>query len=452
MFEIHDGRIGRGIRRIAVLLAILSLTSLLLTTKILSDVHHEHGIMARLVLHLPPSDAVAAEGLLGELRLDRMLTILLVVNLIGTTIALALVVRGYLSSERSLRAVKVLATDILASMDAGVITTDRNGMISSTNPRAQTLIGMPDEGVGHFLSDLGESHALLDSICAEVRTYHEAIRDRDYRVTENGHRHTFRAGCTLLSNQQGEDIGTVLYVRDVTEKALIEERLRRMERYMGLGSLAAGLQHEIKNPLSAVSIHIQLLCEHLATEPFDPEVAELLEVLQTEVLRINNVLDGFRNYASTSEIGRSAVDVTLLIDKLVRLLCPQADRQGVKIKIESPCEMLGLIQADSVRLEQVFLNLALNAMAAMPNGGLLRFRVSQQNDQIRIDVADSGIGIPAEIQSQVFDPYFTTRNDGTGMGLALCDKIVQQHDGSIDFRSSPEGTEFTVLLPRGTQE
>ncbi len=453
MFEIQDGPIGRGIRRIAAGLAVLSLTSLLLTSKILLDVHHEHEIMARLVLHLPPSDAAAAEGLLGELRLDRMLTILLVVNLSGTTIALALVVRGYLSSERSLRAVKVLATDILASMDAGVITTDRNGMISSTNPRAQTLIGSPDnEGVGHYLSDLGDEHALLDSICSEVRTYHDAIRDRDYCVTSNGHRQTLRAGCTLLSNQQGEDIGTVLHVRDVTEKALIEERLRRMERYMGLGSLAAGLQHEIKNPLSAVSIHIQLLCEHLASEPYDPEVAELLDVLQTEVHRINNVLDGFRNYASMSEIGRSAVDVTLLIDKLVRLLRPQADQQQVKIKIESPPEMLGLIQADSVRLEQVFLNLALNAMAAMPDGGLLRFRVGQLNDQIRIDIADTGNGILPEIQSQIFDPYFTTRSEGTGMGLALCDKIIRQHDGSIDFRTSPDGTEFTVLLPRGTQE
>lgn len=452
MFDIHDGRIARGIRGIAVGLAVLSLISLLLTTRIMSDVKREQEIVAQLVLHLPPSDAAASEELLGDLRLDRALTILLVVNLVGTTIALILVVRGYLSSERSLRDVKVLATDILASMDAGVITTDRNGKISSTNPRARVLLGLSDEGIGQFLTDVGEEHHLLDTICDEVRTYHHPIRDRDYPIRPNGHQQTLRAGCTLLSNQQGEDIGTVVHVRDVTEKTLIEERLRRMERYMGLGSLAAGLQHEIKNPLSAVSIHIQLLCEQLASEPFDPEVAELLEVLQTEVQRINNVLDGFRNYASMSEIGRSAVDVTLLIEKLVRLLRPQADQQNVKIKIATPAEMLGLIQADSVRLEQVFLNLALNAMAALPDGGVLRFRVSQQNEMLRIDVSDTGKGIPEEIQSQIFDPYFTTRHDGTGMGLALCDKIIRQHDGSIDFRTSPEGTEFTVLLPRGTPE
>ena len=189
-----------------------------------------------------------------------------------------------------------------------------------------------------------------------------------------------------------------------------------------------------------------MLGERLA-DSRDPEVAETIEILNTEVSRINNVLDGFRNYASITELGRTPVDVTPLIEKLVRLLRPQADMQGIKIKIELPSEMVGLVEADSGRLEQVFLNLALNAMAAMPKGGTLTFCISNQEDSIRIDVADTGNGIPPEIQSRVFDPYFTTRNDGTGMGLALCDKIVRQHDGSIDFQSSSRGTEFTVTLP-----
>ena len=105
------------------------------------------------------------------------------------------------------------------------------------------------------------------------------------------------------------------------------------------------------------------------------------------------------------------------------------------------------VQADAAQLEQVLLNLALNAIAAMPDGGLLRFRISQQLDRLRMDVIDTGRGIPPEIQSQIFDPYFTTRSDGTGMGLALCDKIMRQHDGSIEFQSSTSGTTFSILLP-----
>ena len=131
----------------------------------------------------------------------------------------------------------------------------------------------------------------------------------------------------------------------------------------------------------------------------------------------------------------------------MRLLRPQAEAQGVLMEFQPPTESLGEILADSVQLEQVLLNLALNALAAMPDGGKLVFRVSRQQDSLRIDVADSGKGVPEEIQSQIFDPYFTTRSDGTGMGLALCDKIIRQHDGGIDFRTSPAGAEFTVRLP-----
>jgi len=258
--------------------------------------------------------------------------------------------------------------------------------------------------------------------------------------------------CTILRNQQKEENGTVVYVRDVTQKVLLEERLRRMERYIGLGSLAAGLQHEIKNPLSALSLHIQLLRERLSVEPPLPEVSEMLDILHTEVNRISNVLDGFRNYASLNTLGRTPVVIGRLIVKLVRLLRPQAESQSIAIVVDIPANPVGTVMADSVQLEQVLLNLALNAIAAMPGGGTLTFKVTRQDTAVRIDVIDTGHGIATEVKSQIFDPYFTTRPEGTGMGLALCHKIVQQHGGTIDFRSGDDrgnlpGTEFTVLLP-----
>ncbi|MCS7470300.1 ATP-binding protein [Stieleria sp. ICT_E10.1] len=449
MFDSHD---GRGIRRFAFGLALLSLTAVSVTAWILSNVRREQEIVARLIQHLPESDLQVAKELSGDLNLQSSLSFLLVLNIVATAIAFALVVRGYLSSERTLRDVRVLSADILASMDVGVITTDKNAVITSTNPSSRELIGLNGDGVGTRLSEIDPQHALLDEICEEITTYHQPIRDRDYCVNRNGHPSTLRAGCTMLHNRHDEQIGMVIHVRDVTEKTLMEERLRRMERYMGLGSLAAGLQHEIKNPLSALSLHIQLLCERLDQESDDAEVAELLDILNTEVRRINDVLDGFRNYASVAEFGRVPVDVTFLVEKLIRLLRPQAEHQNVKLVADLPAEMVGMIQADSTRLEQVFLNLAINALAAMPDGGTLRFEIAGENGNVRITVSDTGAGIPPEIQDQVFDPYFTTRNEGTGMGLALCDKIVRQHDGSIDFQSNGQGTVFTVVLPVGTVE
>ena len=444
MFETN---VNRSVKQFAFALGLLSLCALVVTAWVLTNVRHEQAIVKRLVNHLQGSDLQVASELSTELGLQGSLSFLLVLNVVAATVAFTFVLRGYFSSERNLEDVKVLSADILASMDAGVITTDLDGRIISINPRGRELVNLPLDSTAHSIQLLGPEHALLVSICEDVRRHHQPIRDRDYRTQRDGHRVALRAGCTMLRNRQKEEIGIVIHVRDVTEKVLMEERLLRMERYMGLGSLAAGLQHEIKNPLNALSLHIQLLCERLQKDTADDEVTEILDVLNTEIKRIGNVLDGFRNYASIHEIGRAPVDVMQLIEKLFRLLRPDAEQKGVKLEIETSQAGDWEVQADAAQLEQVLLNLALNAIAAMPDGGLLRFRISQQLDRLRMDVIDTGRGIPPEIQSQIFDPYFTTRSDGTGMGLALCDKIMRQHDGSIEFQSSTSGTTFSILLP-----
>ena len=444
MIEAND---SPRFKQFAFALGILSLFALIVTAWVLINVRHEQAIVTRLVKHLEGTDLQVANELSSELGLQKSLSLLLALNVVAAVVAFSFVVRGYFSSERNLEDVKVLSTDILASMDAGVITTDISGRIITSNPRGRELIGLSFDKPAQTIKQLGAEHALLAAICEEMSKYHHPIRDRDYRTQRDGHEIALRAGCTMLRNRYKEEIGMVIHVRDVTEKALMEERLRRMERYMGLGSLAAGLQHEIKNPLSALSLHIQLLCERLQKETGDQEVNEILEVLNTEVNRISGVLDGFRNYASIHEIGRSPVDVSLMIEKLVRLLRPDAEQKKIKLIVEPSRRLNGSIQADAAQLEQVLLNLALNAFAAMPHGGTLRFSVCDDQGRLRIDVSDTGNGIPLEIHSQIFDPYFTTRCDGTGMGLALCDKIVRQHNGSIDFETSPSGTTFTVLLP-----
>lgn len=451
MTGLYESDSGRTVRVFGVGWALLSALALVLSAWILFDLQREQEIVARISHHLPQSDMEVAGELTNDMRLQGMLSVLLALNIVGTAIAFAFVIRAYFSSERSLRDAKVLATDIRASIDAAIITTDLHGIITSVNPQGRELIGMGDHCVGRALSELsGEfdgEHVPLESMCRDVLDKQRSIRNRDYAVTSNAHKRTLRAGCALLRNQKQEAIGTVVHVTDVTEKVLIEDRLRRMERYMGLGSLAAGLLHEIRNPLSALSLHFQLLKEKISENQTNEEVLELLDVLQTETHRVNSVLDGFGNYASMKELGRSTVDVAFLMEKLARLLRPQAAQQRILIKLELPDLPFRTIQADSVQLEQVLLNLALNAMSAMRNGGQMTIRVEADDDWLHILVRDTGHGIPPEIQSRIFDPYFTTRNDGTGMGLALCDKIVRQHGGNIDFRTGADGTEFHVSLP-----
>ncbi|WP_339686021.1 two-component system sensor histidine kinase NtrB [Gimesia maris] len=447
MFHVYKTRVSRGFQLAIGGLALLSLTGLIVTLWILADFQREQEIVARIIRDLPDSDLAVARELAGELRFQSQLSILLVLNLCVTAVALALLVRAYLNSERSLREVKVLASDVLASMDQGVLTTDREEVITSINPRGMELLGLHGNVIDQPLSVVGIEHTLLSVICSHVNAHHSPVRDCDYTITTQGHEQTLRAGCSLLRNEQQEELGTVLHVRDVTERALMEQRLRRMERYAGLGSLATGLQHEIKNPLSALSLHVQLLDEALMGQTTSEDVNEMLGVIHTEIIRLTAVLEGFRDYASMSEPGRTDVDLGTLIKKLARFIRPQAEQQHVKVEVNLAEENLPTIKADSVHMDQVLLNLALNALQAMPEGGILSIGLQQEGEWLRIKVSDSGKGIPAEYRDRIFDPYFTTRNDGTGMGLALCEKIVRQHDGTIDLKTGAGGTAFSVLLP-----
>ncbi|HBL43603.1 ATP-binding protein [Gimesia sp.] len=447
MFQVYETRVSRGFQLAIGGLAILSLTGLIVTLWILADFQHEQEIVARIIRDLPDSDLAVARELAVELRFQSQLSILLVLNILATAVALALLVRAYLNSERSLREVKVMASDVLASMDQGVLTTDRDEVITSINPRGIELLGLQGQVVDQPLSVVGIEHTLLSVICSHVNAHHSPVRDCDYTITTQGHEQTLRAGCSLLRNEQQAELGTVIHVRDVTERVLMEQRLRRMERYAGLGSLATGLQHEIKNPLSALSLHVQLLDEALVSQATGEEVDEMLGVIHTEIKRLTSVLEGFRDYASMSEPGRSDVDLAASIKKLARFIRPQAEQQRVKVEVNLAEESLPTIKADPVHMDQVLLNLALNALQAMPDGGTLSIGLQKEGEWLRIKVADTGRGIPVEYRDRIFDPYFTTRNEGTGMGLALCEKIVRQHDGTIDLETGAEGTTFSVILP-----
>ncbi len=448
----HDDRTsaGRGSQWAIGVLALMSLMALIVTVSILADFSREQEIVKELTRHLPDSDLAEASELAGGLRSQWRLSVLLILNIVASGVALTLLVRAYISSEYSLRKVKVLATDILASMDQGIITTDRNASILSINPRGRELLNRRNDGIGIALEDLAKEHATLHEICRRVLKDQNNVRDQDYIAMNNGHHRHLRAGCSLLRDHNERLLGTVIHVRDVTEKVLMEQRLRRMERYMGLGSLAAGLQHEIKNPLSALALHVQLLDEALEEQHSPPAIHEMLDVLKTETRRITGVLEGFRDFASVAELNRTEVEVSELIEKLVRLIAPQAHQQDIRIETDlpdasSPAECLPL---DSARIEQVLLNLIVNAMAAMPSGGVLTIRLIHKVDSIDVEVADTGSGIPEDLRDKIFDPYFTTRSTGTGMGLALSEKFVRQHNGNIEFRTGPDGTVFTVSLPR----
>lgn len=429
---------------IGLLVAIVAATGV--TVWLAYEVRKEHLAITAL---LDTGDVEAAERLgtfPGELRWQFVFSLLVLGVLLASAVVLVFVLRAYLASQESLVKTKRLAWDILASMDQAVLTTDCDGRITSLNPRCYDLLGIEPDLVGQPLEQACPDGASVAELSRIVLRLAQPEFDHDFSVVRNGQTKRLRAECHVLYDVNDLVLGTVLHVRDVTERVLIEDRMRRMERFLGLGSLAAGLHHEIKNPLGALSLHVQLLEEGIAADASD-DVAEHLGVLKTEVTRIGGVLESFRDYASSEVLSQSETDVLQLVQRTTDLIRPNAERQGVRVILRRCERTIPFIHADPARLEQVMLNLAMNALKAMRDGGELSFSVSGHEKGVMIEVVDTGHGIPDTVLPRIFDPYFTTKNEGSGMGLAICDKIVRQHGGQIHCETDPSGTIFRISLP-----
>ena len=447
----HEGA-GRPPRFVIIGLVTLSVAALAVTVWTMFDFLREQVIVQELITKLPDESLASAEELAGELRWQFRLTILVVLNLIVTGFAVVLLWRAYGSSQRSLRDIKALAGDILSSIDQAVVTTDIHGHLTSINRSGMELFGVGEEVVGAPLSELTAKVELdLSRLRDEVVANPRPTISRDYALSSTDVTKNYRAFVQPLSDWESDPIGHVFEVRDVTESVLIEQRMRRMERYMGLGSLAAGLHHEIKNPLAALSLHVQLLEEELTAFGVSDNVSETVAVIQAEMARVGAVLEGFRDYASLGSLSKTRVDLEQMIQQQFRLLEPRAKLQGVTLEFTGFRGLRPVLNADPVRIEQVLVNLLVNSLDAMPKGGLLKVTFQCYQDlsppSVKIIVQDTGPGIPETLRHRIFDPYFTTKREGTGMGLALCDKIISQHNGAIEYQRQNDETTFEITLP-----
>jgi PAS domain S-box-containing protein len=446
VFRVTEPEVPSRFAWAVVVLVAVILAAALVTARLTWMLEVERATVAELAERSDPATADAVQALSSELRWQFRLAVIVLGILLATIVALIVMLRVHLASRRKLREVKVLAGDILASMDQAVTTTDCQGIVTSINPRGRELLDVAFECVGKPLTAISRGDIALDVLRREVLSTGQAVSDREFSVVRDGHALRLRSDCHLLRDTNRDVLGTVLHVRDVTERVLIEERIRRMERHGELGSLAAGLHHEIKNPLTALSLHVQLLDERLAEEAGSPAVEVMLGVIKTEVTRLNGVLDTFRSFASLRSLSLQPTDVLRLVDKSVRLLQPQAERQSVRISVTAEPE-LPRVPLDAPKFEQMLLNLIINGLEAMPRGGDLVIRLRADAKELCLEVADAGAGIPADVQRRIFDPYFTTKREGAGMGLAWSEKIAQMHQGHIEFRTGPQGTTFAVTIP-----
>src|SRR3954453_5519346 len=243
-------------------------------------------------------------------------------------------------------------------------------------------------------------------------------------------------------------IACVVAAYAVRRVVLLERRARDAERLGELGTLTGGRGHEIKNPLSTVQLNLQLLAEDLTPDnPAYPRIVNRLKTVQKETSRLRDILDDFLRYAGQLELDRQPTDLNELLEELVDFFLPQAQQQKAKVRLRRSEGPL-IAPVDPRLIKQAVLNLMLNALQAMPEGGELILSASKDDGVALIDIIDTGKGIPPEAIDKIFQAYYTSKKGGTGLGLAMTQRIIKEHGGQLSVTSEMgKGSDFQLRLP-----
>lgn len=356
-------------------------------------------------------------------------------------------VQGYRTTRASLSRIQTFSAHLVETMPVGLLVLDGQGLITYCNRAAEAILDRSSADlVGH-----GAARALPPPLARLIVTTAQAGRSEEAveLPVADGKSLSLEVIGSELREDDGTFHGYVILFRDLTEMENLKREVEKSRRLASLGSLAAGVAHEIRNPLSSLKGFATYFKEHHRNDPQEKKTAE---IMISEVDRLNRVITQLLDLARPVALNLRQIPPAALLQHALALMEEQARVKGIEIRIElSPG--VGEVVIDPDKIEQVILNLLLNAVEAMEAGGVISLSMgTTERGMVRIAVADTGPGIGKEDLPHIFDPYFTTKQSGTGLGLALVHRIVQAHGGEITVESTPgTGTVFTVLLPAAHQ-
>ncbi|WP_059369637.1 two-component system sensor histidine kinase NtrB [Treponema endosymbiont of Eucomonympha sp.] len=347
---------------------------------------------------------------------------------------------------------------ILGSLSTGLIVCDENGLLYQTNKAAERLVPFAKNPGDPRVGDVPVWELIADAdVAAFVKSLWEKQRNnvsRDFALSAPGGA-TRRITLSAMALVRGKKMtGTILKIDDVTEKFNQELRLRRMENLAGLTNVAANVAHEIKNPLGSISIHIQLIQKALVKArgaggllPGEKFLERYLGIVNEEIERLNKIVVDFLYAVRPVRPVLALTNPDEALKKAAEFLRPELSAKRVELKLSLAPECPDLL-LDEKLFRQVILNLAKNAVAALPDGGILAFSSRVRHDRYILTVADNGHGMEPETAARIFEPYFTTKADGTGLGMTMAYKIIREFLGDIDVKSiAGEGTAVVISLP-----
>src|ERR1700733_2451351 len=341
---------------------------------------------------------------------------------------------------------KDFSENIVESLHVGVFAVDLEGRIESWNSQVENLVGVSRvEAIGQNLETV-----LPADMVAEIE-----LRAEDERVSSiykfqlrhrEGRLLVVNVSITPLLGKDGQRLGRLILVDDVSQRARLEDQLMQTEKLTSLGLLAAGVAHEVNTPLAVIANYIQMLAKQF---PGDDPRGLLIEKIIKQTFRASEIVNNLLNFSRVGSAQFSEVNMNSVLEETLVLVSHPFKTARVEV-VRKMQQELPPVLGSMNRLQQVFLNLFMNARDAMPSGGILEIRTACSNGTVEVEVVDSGIGISREHLNRIFDPFFTTKvsGRGTGLGLSVSYGIIKEHAGKIDVRSTPgRGTSFKLEFP-----
>jgi len=340
---------------------------------------------------------------------------------------------------------KGFTAQILESMTSGVLIFDPGGKVTYANPEIKLIMArqFPEGWCPYDSSERlpGRLHDLMvDVLKSNITLENEKVRIKTAGITR-----IVEVNAFPFRNEDGGMLGTAFFIKDVTQISALEEQLKRADKLSAIGVLAAGVAHEIRNPLTGMKMIVQLLDGEFAA---DDARREPLGIIQREIDRLESIVGNLLDFAKPSKPKAINVSPARVVEDCYRLIKNQLNKQGIMFTT-NVAEENPMVFGDPDQLKQVFINIMTNAIHALARGGSLIVNIEVRDDLVLVAFEDTGTGIPAERLPDIFNPFMTTKEDGTGLGLSMAQRIVEEHGGRIEVQSvAGEGSTFSVYLPR----
>lgn len=339
-------------------------------------------------------------------------------------------------------ALKENLDQMMANLQDGVMlfTSDFRAVLVSAS--AERYIGKPRGAMlgCHATEIFAEDSTLGRAILEAIRGRRPVVQEE----IETEHGRLIQISLDFIQ-ERGERIGALLTLRDADSVHRIEDEIELSRRLAAIGRLTSGVAHEVKNPINAIVVHLEVLRQKL--KQIDPDTRRHMDVIGSEIQRLDRVVQMLVDFTRPVELRLNEIDLHKLVDDVVQLASPAAEQHQVRIERQTGKDSL-LARIDADLVKQAILNIVLNGVQAMPQGGNLRVACRREGDGALVTVRDQGQGIPADIRDKVFNLYFSTKEGGSGIGLAMAYRVVQLHHGSLDFTSvAGQGTTFYLRLP-----